>query len=399
LLKILFIHEVSYRKKVIFEMHEFPELLALKGHEVSFLEFDEGRKFWSKAHSPRRETISGRVHPKSEIRLSRPLQVGIPGFDRALAVITAPWELRRLFKRNSFDVVVLYAVPTYGLQALWFARKHKVPVLFRALDVSHRIRNSLLSPIIKWCEKQIYTRVDLLSANNSSMAHYCSSLASRSIETVVHYPPLGLTHFQSGGRDEALRKSLGFTERDRVLVYMGSFFYFSGLPNAIRTFAKCVKVNKNIKLLLLGGGEQEIELRRLVESLGLENKVVFTGFINYKDLPGFLKIADVAINTLERSLVANTALPNKVLQYLSAGLPVVSTRLEGLNAVFQGEHSIAWELDADSVINRAVSLSVSNLRDMTPSNETIISLSRFDSDQTISLFEDSLMLLADGAIR
>ena len=33
-MKILFIHEVNYRAKVVFEMHEFPELLSLAGHEV-----------------------------------------------------------------------------------------------------------------------------------------------------------------------------------------------------------------------------------------------------------------------------------------------------------------------------------------------------------------------------
>ena len=45
-MKLLFIHEVSYRKKVIFEMHEIPELLAVRGHDITFLEFDEGGKFW-----------------------------------------------------------------------------------------------------------------------------------------------------------------------------------------------------------------------------------------------------------------------------------------------------------------------------------------------------------------
>ena len=35
-MKILFIHEVGWFNKVIYEMHDFPELLSLKGHEVHF---------------------------------------------------------------------------------------------------------------------------------------------------------------------------------------------------------------------------------------------------------------------------------------------------------------------------------------------------------------------------
>ena len=178
-MRLLFIHEVSYRKKVIFEMHEFPELLALKGHEVTFLEFDEGAKFWQGGLSPRDEEINGRVHPTARVKLARPFQLGIPGLDRLLAVLSVAPQLRKLFKQQIFDAVVLYAVPTYGLQTLWLAKKHKIPVMFRALDVSHKIRSSLFSPAIKWIEKRIYKEVDLLSANNPAMANYCKQLGSR----------------------------------------------------------------------------------------------------------------------------------------------------------------------------------------------------------------------------
>ena len=87
-MKILFVHEVSYRKKVIYEMHEFPELLSLRGHEVTFLEFDEGRKFWQAKQAPKREMISGRVLAQAKVDLIRPFQLGIPGVDRLLATLT-----------------------------------------------------------------------------------------------------------------------------------------------------------------------------------------------------------------------------------------------------------------------------------------------------------------------
>lgn len=356
MLKILFIHEVSYRKKVIFEMHEFPELLALRGHEISFFEFDEGRKFWQKGQAPRSEVIQGRVHLDARINLSRPFQVGIPGVDRFVALFTVLPTLRKLFKNNNFDAVVLYAVPTYGLQTLWLAKRFKVPVLFRALDVSHKIRSSVLSPAIKWVEKRIYKQVDLLSANNAAMAEYCQGLGKRTKASMVHYPPLDLSHFQQGERDQGLRKSLGLEAEDRVLTYMGSFFYFSGLKDAILEFALAAEKNRRLKLLLIGGGEQEVELRKLVQNLGIQDQTVFTGFVGYKDLPKYLKIADVAVNTLQTTLVANVAFPNKVLQYMAVGLPVVSTRLQGLHQTFGVNSGIVWAEDARAVMKAAIQL-------------------------------------------
>jgi glycosyltransferase involved in cell wall biosynthesis len=356
LLKILFIHEVSYRKKVIFEMHEFPELLALRGHDISFLEFDEGRKFWQKGQAPRSEVIHGRVHPDARINLSRPIQVGIPGVDRILALVTVLPTLRKLFKNNNFDAAVLYAVPTYGLQALGIANRYKVPVLFRALDVSHKIRSSFLSPAIKWVEKRIYKQVNLLSANNAAMAEYCQGLGKRTKPTLVHYPPLDLSHFQQGEREQGLRESLGLKAEDRVITYMGSFFYFSGLTDALLEFALAAEKNWRLKLLLIGGGEQEVELRKLVQNLGIQDQTVFTGFVGYRDLPKYLKVADVAVNTLQPTLVANVAFPNKVLQYMAALLPVVSTRLQGLHQTFGEDSGIAWAEDARAVMKAAIQL-------------------------------------------
>jgi glycosyltransferase involved in cell wall biosynthesis len=320
------------------------------------LEFDEGRKFWQAKQAPKREMISGRVLAQAKVDLVRPFQLGIPGLDRLLATLTVLPTLNSLLRKESFDAVVLYAVPTYGLQTLWLAKKHKVPVLFRALDVSHKIRSSFLSPIITWVEKQVYKKTDLLSANNPAMAKYCEELSKRTGQTSVQFPPLDLGHFHNSSRDLALRSALGIAEGDQVIVYMGSFFYFSGLRDAIDEFVKVSKTSSNLKFLLVGGGEQDSELRQRVVTLGLTEKVIYTGFVSYQDLPRYLSIADVAVNTLEPTLVANFAFPNKVLQYMAAGLPVVSTKLDGLYSVFENQTGIVWAEDARAVIREASKL-------------------------------------------
>jgi len=377
-------------------MHEFPELLSLRGHDITFLEFDEARKFWQKGQAPRSEVIQGRVHPEARINLSRPFQVGIPGVDRILALFTVLPTLRKLFRNHNFDAVVLYAVPTYGLQTLWLAKRFKVPVLYRALDVSHKIRSSILSPAIKWVEKRIYKQVDLLSANNAAMADYCQGLGKRTKATIVHYPPLDLSHFQMGERDQGLRKSLGFKAEDRVITYMGSFFYFSGLKDALREFALAGAKNRGLKLLLIGGGEQEGELKKLVQNLGIQDQTVFTGFVRYKDLPKYLKIADVAVNTLQPTLVANVAFPNKVLQYMAAGLPVVSTRLQGLRQTFGEDSGIVWAEDAKAVLKAAIQLVDKADVELARIGQTQLSaVSKiFSVEAAVDKFEESLMSIS-----
>jgi glycosyltransferase involved in cell wall biosynthesis len=135
---------------------------------------------------------------------------------------------------------------------------------------------------------------------------------------------------------------------------MGSFFYFSGLPEVVKRFAELVPQGSSTKLLLIGGGEQENELRKLVVDLGISEQVVFTGFVSYDDLPEYLALSTVAINPLQISQVASIAFPNKVLQYLATGIPVVSTRLEGLFSAIDGIEGLTWAETPTEVLEIAL---------------------------------------------
>jgi glycosyltransferase involved in cell wall biosynthesis len=396
-LKVLFVHEVSYTKKPIYEMHEFPEYLARNGHEVVFFEFDEGRKFWNKESYPSMIS-SGRVLEGAKVSIERPFQLGIPGVDRLFVTLSSLPKLRKLLMLGGFDVVVLYAVPTYGIQTILIAKNQRVPVVFRALDVSHKIRSSMLAPLIKLVERYVYRTVTLVSANNPAMESYCRSLSGVKILSAVHYPPLDVEHFKQFSREGELRRSLGIRDTDKVVCYMGTFFYFSGLVEALTQFASRLNENPNMKFLLIGGGDQDRELRELASTLGVEGSVIFTGFVSYKNLPSYLKLADVAINTLIPSLVAHVAFPNKVLQYLASGLYVASTPLEGLSKVFQDSKNIVWGATPGAVMDRAVDYLV-NLSSNTGAAEksrTPEDLSRFLPLETVRNFEKTLLEISKG---
>jgi len=332
-LRILFLHEVNYLSKPIFEMHEFPEHLAALGHEVGFVHFPEGLTRAELADTPFKQAIAGRVLDDVSLTLFTPktLSGGLAG--RLLTVLTSGKQFRNVLQDFRPDVVVSFAVPTSGWQALSVSKKSGTPFAFRALDVSHKIRKSIFSPIIALAERFIYRNADWVSANNPAMLEYVLEKGGEEQKVGVHFPPLDLGHFTTDREGAAfLRLQLGIPTEAKVILYMGSFFYFSGLPEVIRTFAK--EANHDDYLVIIGAGEQSKELEGIAKDLGIQDKVLFTGLVSFADLPRYLAIADVAINPLKPSLVSNTALPNKVLQYMAAGLPVVSTRLRGLELTF-----------------------------------------------------------------
>ena len=153
-MRILFLHEVGYLEKPIFEMHEFPEHLAARGHEVAFADYPE---------TPTHQTASrfgvvveGRVLSGVSLRLYSQKAVfpGIVG--RLLAVFLFPFFFHRVLSHFKPDIVVSFAVPTSGWQAAIICRVQRIPLVFRALDVSHRIRRSMFASLIKVAERLVY---------------------------------------------------------------------------------------------------------------------------------------------------------------------------------------------------------------------------------------------------
>jgi len=356
LLRILFLHEVNYLTKPIFEMHEFPEHLAALGHKVGFVHFPEGLTRAELADTPFKQAIAGRVIGDTSLTLYSPktLSGGLSG--RLLTVLIFGKQFRNILQDFKPDVIISFAVPTSGWQALSVSRKSGIPVVFRALDVSHKIRRSIFSPLIAFAERFIYKNADWVSANNPAMLDYVLKHAGSQDRAGVNFPPLDLGHFAADKQGAAsLRLQLRIPTQAKVILYMGSFFYFSGLPEVIRTFAE--EANHDDYLVIIGAGEQSKELEGIARDLGIQDKVLFTGLVRFADLPRYLAIADVAINPLKPSLVSNSALPNKVLQYMASGLPVVSTRLRGLELTFGSDFSgLIFEKDSSQVASRALRL-------------------------------------------
>jgi glycosyltransferase involved in cell wall biosynthesis len=390
-MRILFIHEVNYVNKVIFEMHEFPELLSLQGHDVSFFHFPESPDKPRTSMRTVRETIHGRVHDDARIRLITPPTFGGGALERYVAPLLGIPALRRELRKGGYDVVVLYAVPTTGWQTVSIARRAKVPVIYRALDVSHQIRRNVLAPLIHMAERFISKNAALVSANNPAMAAYCVRISGRTLPTSVDLPPIDLSHFQQPAKAD-MRERLGLGTDDKVLLYMGSFFDFSGLDVLIDDLIPLFARHPELKLVLVGGGEMDFSLRETVRRRGLEDRVIFTGIVPYADLPAYLKSADVAVNPFHQELVTNVALPHKVLQYMAAHVPTVSTDLEGLHGVLGDESGVTLVADQHDVARMATEIAYADeaTRATIAERQSEYVSKTFSKDLAVAAFESTL---------
>ena len=111
-----------------------------------------------------------------------------------------------------------------------------------------------------------------------------------------------------------------------VLTYVGVLNKGRGLEN-------CIKMMKyfdnNVNLLLIGGGDLEKELKDLVETENLQNKVRFTGWVSPEKIPHLLKGSHIGLNILDdNSINYKVSLANKVFDYIHLGIPCLTMDFE-----------------------------------------------------------------------
>jgi glycosyltransferase involved in cell wall biosynthesis len=331
--RILFVHEVNYRRKVVYEIHDFPELMAKRGHDVTFVDFPEGepRRGLRRFLDLRTEVSHAcRAHEGGEIEVVTPGRVLPPPADRLAATLTHVPVLRRLLASGDFDVMVLYGAPTNGWQAMMLAHHYRVPVVFRAIDISHALRKTIFKPLIKAAERYIYGRADAISTHNVALRDYIVGAGGDPAKITIDYPGIDLERFDPAPRDPKLQARYGLSPDTRVILFMGTLYRFAGLGWFLDGIAPFLRDTPDVTVLLVGGGEQEAALREQVDQLGLGEQVRFTGFIDYDELAAHLRLADVAINPFDEQLVTRCALPGKVLQSAAVGVPTVCTRLDGM---------------------------------------------------------------------
>jgi len=110
----------------------------------------------------------------------------------------------------------------------------------------------------------------------------------------------------------------------KIILYQGVMNPGRGLEEMI---AAMPLIEKAV-LLIIGFGKVEGELRELVKEKNLENKVIFYGKVPFDDLLSYTKQAHIGL-LLERPLGLSFtyALPNKLFDYIHAGLPIIASPL------------------------------------------------------------------------
>ena len=135
-------------------------------------------------------------------------------------------------------------------------------------------------------------------------------------------------------KSDRLRQHLGLGPEVRIALYQGNLQHNRGLDKLIQAAAF---LEPGIVIVMMGQDMEgtQAELEALIVKEGVSDRVKIIPAVPYEELLDWTSSADIGLTILplDYSLSIRLCLPNKLFEYLMAGLPVLTSELDAITTV------------------------------------------------------------------
>lgn len=154
---------------------------------------------------------------------------------------------------------------------------------------------------------------------------------------------------------QVFRKKYGIGENDVVFLFSGRLTPEKGAEELLRAFSEVAEEISNVKLVVAGAfffnsnivSPFEQKLRDLASNPGVKDRIIFTGFVDYDDMPAIYAMSDVCV----LPSIWDDPAPLAVIESLVSGKPLITTRSGGIPEYADNQSATILERD-DRLVNQ-----------------------------------------------
>jgi len=235
--------------------------------------------------------------------------------------------LFQLFHRSH----LLVANDLDTLLATWLASRIKRnPVVYDSHEyycgTPELVSRPFVQGIWRRIERWIFPKLkDIITVNDSIAALYEKEYGKK-LHVVRNIPRK--QNFQVS----ETRKDLGLPEGKNILLLQGAGI---NIDRGVEELVEAMQyVNDNTMLVIVGSGDVIDMLKKNVRELGLDEKIRFIPKVPFQKLKAYTVNADFGL-TVDKDTNINYrySLPNKLFDYIHAGIPVIASRLTEIEKI------------------------------------------------------------------
>lgn len=274
----------------------------------------------------------------------------------------------RAAERCEAPDVIISSFPTIDLSycAVEFAKRRGIPVVIDIRDmwpdIFLRVCGSFTRPVVKKLIRPLEKKTGYTFESATSLVavsrqylNWAVGYASRNVTSQDRVIPLGYESLTSSAIDEKKKSrylsSTGISNCKIRIWFAGTFGRTYDLQTVIEGARILDRQRNDVQIVLSGDGENRKHLEQL--AAGISN-VIFTGWVDAERLRYLRDGADVGL--MAYAAGAPQGMPNKVYEYLSCGIPMLSC-LKGESEDFIRRHRVGLMYQAGSPTGFAQMLS------------------------------------------
>lgn len=239
------------------------------------------------------------------------------------------------FKQERYSMIFVRDSVFDALLALYIKRRYNVPFVFEMSNPIeqdwefHKVHRSkhkyfwyFISKIEAYIIMYALHKADLVLPTTKWMVEDFTMKGIEGSKMMPH--PNGIDISRSSDADgDAIRRRHNL-EDSSVVVYVGTMDKMRHLDILIHVFSEVKKSRKDVKLLMVGDGNDKSNLERLAGELGIRDDVVFTGQVYFNEIPNFIAAADVGVSPVPPLDFYKLSSPIKMFEYMALCKPVVA---------------------------------------------------------------------------
>jgi len=237
----------------------------------------------------------------------------------------------RVVKKDPADIYHAHDLNT--IPVAWYSKwRLKGKLVYDAHELFTEVSNMkrLEKKVFTFIERKLITRSDQVITVCDSIAEELKARYKIKKPTVVMNCPANTLALEN---HDLIRDSINLDENEPIILYQGGFSPNRGLHNLILA-ARHFKAGS---LVLMGWGRIEDELRKLVVDEQLEYKVFFIPPVPQDQLLYWSSSADLGVIPYQFVGLNNYySCPNKLFEYIAAGIAVAGSNFPELSRVING---------------------------------------------------------------
>ncbi len=241
------------------------------------------------------------------------------GHDKSFEM-SALREYTKLFRREKPHIVHTHSAFSAKLAAFLAGTKSRIYTRHCAFEMPKRLTTFPGKQINGFINNTLATEI-IAVANAAKDNLTETGVKEKKITVIIN----GVMPVRVASEDEkaALREKLGIKDGSFVCGIPARLEHYKGHAYLVDTIAEVAKTHPEVVCIFMGEGSAEAELREKAKSLGIEDKIIFAGFV--KDLAPYYAIMDLNLNCSYGTETSSLSLS----EGMSLKVPAVATTFGG----------------------------------------------------------------------